>query len=96
MISQISFHRMLYVGIGLITAVAVILVILIIPPSTIPQTHITPIWTKVIVHLLVIIALIWTIKVNKRGNDRKELQIIAGGNTYSIGSYTLRLCVRLS
>ena len=78
MISQISFHRMLYVGIGLITAVAVILVILIIPSSTIPQTHITPIWTKVIVHLLVIIALLWTILVSNRGVDRKELQIIAG------------------
>ena len=78
MISQISFHRMLYVGMGLITAVAVILAILVIPPSTIPQAHITPIWIKVIVHLLIIIALIWTIKVNKRGDDRKELQIIAG------------------
>ena len=78
MISQISFHRMLYVVIGLITAVVVILAILVIPPSTIPQPHITPIWIKVIVHLLIIIALIWTIKVNKRGDDRKELQIIAG------------------
>ena len=78
MISQISFHRMLYTGMGLITAVAVILAILVIPPSTIPQAHITPIWIKVIVHLLIIIALIWTIKVSKHGDDRKEVQIIAG------------------
>ena len=85
MISQISFHRMLYVGIGLITAVAVILSILVIPPSTIPQAHITPIWIQVIVHLLIIIALIWTIKVNKRGDDRKELQIIAGVMLITLG-----------
>jgi hypothetical protein len=78
MISQISFHRMLYVGIGLIAAVAVILAILALPPSTLPQTYITPFWIIVIVHLLIIIALIWTIKVNKRGDDRKELQILAG------------------
>ena len=78
MINQNSFHRMLYVGIGSIIAVAVILAILIIPPSTIPQTHIKPIWTMVIVHLLVIIGLIWTLKVNKHSNDGKELQIIAG------------------
>jgi len=85
MISQISFHRMLYVGIGLITAVAVILSILVIPPSTIPEAHITPIWIQVIVHLLIIIALIWTIKVNKRGDDRKELQIIAGVMLITLG-----------
>ncbi len=78
MFSQISFNRMLYVLIGLITAVAVILAILIIPPSTIPGSYIHHIWIKVIVHLLIIIALIWTIKVSKRGDDRKELQILAG------------------
>lgn len=78
MISQTSFRRMLYVVIGFISAAAVILAILIIPPSTIPEIYIRHIWTKVIVHLLVIIALIWTIMVNKRGDDRKELQILAG------------------
>ena len=85
MISQISFHRMLYVGIGLITAVAVILAILVIPPSTLPHSYINSIWVKVIVHLLIIIALIWTIKVDKRGDDRKELQIIAGVILIALG-----------
>ena len=51
MISQISFRRMLYLGIGLITAVATILAILVIPPSTIPESAIIPIWVMVIVHL---------------------------------------------
>ena len=78
MISQISFHRMLYVGMGPIAAVAAILAILAIHPSAIPEHAIIPIWLTVIVHLLIIVALIWTIKVYKRGDDRKELQIIAG------------------
>ena len=85
MISQTSLRRMLYVVIGLITAVAVILAILIIPPSTIPGSYIHHIWIKVIVHLLIIIALIWTIKVSKRGDDRKELQILAGVTLIVLG-----------
>ena len=85
MISQTSFRRMLYVVIGLTIAVAVILAILIIPPSTIPENYIRHIWTKVIVHLLVIIALIWTIIVSKRGADRKELQILAGVTLIVLG-----------
>ncbi len=85
MISQTSFRRMLYMVIGLTLAVAVILVLLIIPPSTIPENYIHYIWIKVIVHLLVIIALLWTIKVNKRGDDRKELQILAGVTLIVLG-----------
>ena len=77
-INQTSYRRLLYVVIGLTIAVAVILVLLIIPPSTIPENYIHHIWTKVIVHLLVIIALLWTIIVSNRGVDRKELQILAG------------------
>ena len=85
MISQTSFRRMLYVVIGLTIAVAVILAILIIPPSTIPENYIRHIWTKVIVHLLVIIALIWTIMFSNRGSERKELQIIAGVTVIVLG-----------
>ena len=85
MISQISFSRMLYVGTGLIAAVAAILAILVIPPSTIPKPAIIPIWVIVIVHLLIIVALIWTIKVYKRGDDRKKLQIKAGVILIALG-----------
>ena len=77
-ISQNSFHRMLYGGMGPIAAVAIILAILAIHPSAIPEHASITIWLTVIVHLLIIVALIWTIKVYKRGDDRKELQIIAG------------------
>ena len=79
MISQISFRRMLYIGIGLIIAVAAILAILVIPPSTIPGKAIAPIWVIVIVHLLITIVFIWTIMVNKRGDRiNKGLLVIAG------------------
>ena len=84
-ISQSSFRHMLFGVIGLTIAVAVILVLLIIPPSTIPENYIRHIWTKVIVHLLVIIALLWTIIVSKRGVDRKELQILAGVTLIVLG-----------
>ena len=79
MISQIYFRRMLYVGIGLIIIVAAILAILVIPPSTIPEPAIIPIWVNVIVQLLIIAALIWTINVNNRGGKiNKELLVAAG------------------
>lgn len=85
MISQIFFRRMLYAVIVLTIAVAVIIALLIIPPTTIPENYVRHIWTKVIVHLLVVIALIWTIMVSKRGNDRKELQILAGVTLIILG-----------
>jgi len=77
MISQIQFRRMLYLGIGLLTAVAAILAILVIPPSKIPEPAIIPIWVNVIVHLLIIVALIWIIKVNKRNGEIKT-ELLAG------------------
>ena len=79
MINQISFRRMLYVGIGLITAVAAIFAILVIPPYTIPQQAIIPMWGIIIVQLLIVVALIWTIKINNRdGKINTELLAAAG------------------
>ena len=86
MINEIVWNRMLYVGIGLITTVAAILAIVVIPyvisdksPSATPENAVPAISVIVIVHLLIIVALIWTIKVNKRsGEIKKELLVIAG------------------
>jgi hypothetical protein len=78
MFSETVWRRMLYGSIGLIAVVAVILVIMVIPPSTIPQRAVIPIWVNVIVHLLIIVALIWIIQVNKRGDQRKELLVVTG------------------
>lgn len=79
MISQISFRRMLYAGTGLITAAVAILTILVIPPSAIPKTAMTPVWVMVMVHLLIIVSLLWIIKVNERGGRiNKELLVTAG------------------
>jgi peptidoglycan/LPS O-acetylase OafA/YrhL len=78
---------MLYMGIGLITAVAAILAIVVIPyvisdksPSATPENAVPAISVIVIVHLLIVVALIWIIKVNKRSGEvkNKELLVIAG------------------
>lgn len=84
-ISQTFYRHMLYVVIGLTIAAAVIIVLLIIPPSTIPENYVRHIWTKVIVHLLVVIALLWSIMSEKRGDNRKELQILAGVTLIILG-----------
>ena len=84
-ISQTSFHRMLYVVMGLTIAVAVIVVLLIIDPTTIPENYVRHMWTKVIVHLLVVITLLWSFKSETQGNNRKELQILAGVTLIILG-----------
>ena len=66
-------------SIGLIFVVAVILAVVVIPPSILPQTAVTPTWVIAIIHLLIVVALIWTIRVNKRGGRiNKELLVAAG------------------
>lgn len=83
MISQISFRRMLYFGIGLSTVVALILAILVIPPSTIPKQAFIPIWVNVIVHLIINVVLFWTINVNKRGRPINT-ELLAGAGVILI------------
>ena len=85
MISQTSFRRLLYVVVGLTIAVAIIIVLLIMPPTTIPENYVRHIWIKVIVHLLVVITLLWTIISEKRGDNRKELQLLAGVTLIVLG-----------
>ena len=79
MINEIVWRRMLYLSMGLIFVVAVILVILVIPPSTLPEMAVIPTLVIAIIHLLIVVALIWTIRVNKRGGRiNKELLVAAG------------------
>jgi len=70
---------MLYLSIGLIFVVAAILAFVVIPPPAIPETAVIPVSVIAILHLLIIVALIWTIKVNKRGGRiNKELLVATG------------------
>jgi len=86
MINEIVWRRILYTGIGLIVAVAAILAIVVIPqvlsdtsPSADPGKAVPAISVIVVVHLLIVAALIWTIKVNNRGTKiNKELLVAAG------------------
>ena len=85
MITQTSFYRMLYVVTGLTTAVAIILAILAAPPTTLPQTYIAPMWRTVAVHVLIFVALGWTIWMHRRGDDRKEIHYLAGAGLLAMG-----------
>ena len=79
MINETVWNRILYLSIGLIFVVAIILTIVVVPPPTIPGTAVIPVSVLAIVHLLIIFALIWTIKINKRGGKiNKELLVAAG------------------
>lgn len=97
MISEIVWRRMLYVGTGLITAVAAIYAIMVIPhvisdksTSVAPESTVPAISILVIIHLLFIVALIWTIKVNKRG-DQINKELLVGVGVILIGLSLLRL-----
>ena len=83
MISLIYFRRMLYLRIGLITAVAAILAILLIPSFKIPEKAIIPIWINAIVHLLIAVGFLWIIKVNKRSGEIKT-DLLAGSGVVLI------------
>lgn len=86
MINETVLRRILYVGTGLIIAVALILVFMVIPsvrmdtsPQATPERAVHGIWVVIIVHLLIVAALIWTFMVNKRGGRiNKELLVAAG------------------
>ena len=79
MINQIAFRRMLYAGTGLVVVLAVILAILVIPPTSIPKQAIIPIWGSVTVHLLIVGVFIWTIIVNIRGGRINNGLLVTAG-----------------
>lgn len=86
MINVTVWHRILYVGTGLIIAATLILAFIVIPsvkmdtsPHATPERAVPAIWVVVIIHLLIVAALVWTIMVNKRGGQiNKELLVAAG------------------
>ena len=89
MINQDLFRRMLNAAAGLITAAAAILAIMVIPPSTIPKGVVTPILVIVIVHLLIIVALVWIINVNKRGGRINKAVLVLAGVTIIVLSLVI-------
>ena len=86
MINETVLRRILYVGTGLIIAVALILAFIVIPsvrmdtsPQATPEKAVPAIWVVVIIHLLIVAALIWTILVIQRvGRINKGLLIASG------------------
>ena len=82
MISEIVWHRMLYVATGLVTAVAAILGIVLLPHYIMDKSLVSAIpfiSIIVMVHLLIIVTLIWIIRANKRKGQLKKDLLIATG-----------------
>jgi len=81
-ISEIVWRRMLYGATGLVTAVFAILGIVLLPHYIMDKSLVSAIpfiSIIVIVHLLIVIALIWIIRANKRsGKIKKDLLVATG------------------
>ena len=81
-ISEIVLRRMLYVATGLVTAVFAILAIVLLPHYIMDKSLVSAIpfiSIIVIVHLLIVVALIWIIRTNKRSGQIKKDLLVATG-----------------
>lgn len=81
-ISEIVWRRMLYVVTGLVTAVAAILAIVLLPHYIMDKSLVSAIpfiSVIVIVHLLIVFALIRIIRANKRSGQIKKGLLVATG-----------------
>jgi hypothetical protein len=86
MFNETVWYRILYFGTLLIIAVSLILAFLVIPPvrmdtspKATPEDAVPALWAIIIVHLLIVAALVWTIRVKKRGGlINKELLVASG------------------
>jgi hypothetical protein len=86
MINETVLRRILYVGTGLVIVVTLILAFMVIPsiridtsPQATPENAIHGIWVGIIIHLLIVVALGWTIIVNLRGGRIKKGLLVALG-----------------
>lgn len=86
MIKEKKWRQMLYFAVGLITTVALLLATVVIPfvvldttPGATPERAVPAISIIAIVQLLIVAALLWTIKVDKRARQiNKELLVASG------------------
>lgn len=86
MIKNKRWSRMIYLSVGLITIVVLLLLAVVVPfvatdmkPSATPEKAIPAILVSSIIHLLVVAALLWTIRAHNRKNRiNKELLVASG------------------
>jgi len=81
-ISEIVWRRLLYVATGLVTAVFAILAIVLLPHYIMDKSLVSAIpfiSVIVIIHLLIVVALIWIIRTNKRSGQIKKGLLVAIG-----------------
>jgi Na+/proline symporter len=80
MINENVWKRMLYFSTGILLIAIAILAIMVIPqvisdksPSATPENAVPATLVIIIVHLLIVFAIIWTIRVNNRGGHINKL-----------------------
>jgi len=85
MINKTGLHRILYMSTGLVIMVTLILAFIVFPsvridtsPQAAPESAVPGIWFVIIIHLLIIAALVWTIRENQRGGRIKGSLIALG------------------
>lgn len=86
MISKNTWRHMLYTSIALITIIAVLLTLIVIPsvfkdtyPGATPDRAIPAIAVSIILHLLIVAAILWTLRAESQGKRiNKELLVASG------------------
>ncbi|MGQ8335066.1 hypothetical protein ACUNWD_00830 [Sunxiuqinia sp. A32] len=92
---KILWHRMLYLSVGLITAVVLIITLVIIPiilfnhsQNTEPASAIVGFSLNIVFQLLIAYGLIWIVRIYKRTKEeKKELLIILGVGALIMGLF---------
>ncbi|MBS2098171.1 hypothetical protein [Carboxylicivirga linearis] len=106
---KLIYYRLLYAAIGFIITTALILAVIALPTTKLPDQAITPVWVNVFIHLLFILSIVYVIKVEQRGGQqKKELLVVTGamiiflglivsdgGFAYSNDPERITLCVSL-
>jgi len=61
--SPVIFRRILYIAIAAIIVFAIVLAVIIISPTTLPDQAIIPIIINILIHLLFIVSILWIIQL---------------------------------
>ena len=84
--NELIYYRLLYAAIGFVITTALILALIALPPTKLPDQAITPVWVNVFIHMLFILSIVYVIKVEQRsGQQKKELLVVTGGIIIFLG-----------
>jgi len=76
---ELIYYQLLNTAIAFIIFSALILALIVIPPTKLPDQAITTVWVNVFIHLLFILSIVYVVKVEKKsGQQKKELLVVTG------------------